>query len=235
MSDWTRAIARLQESADRTANVAAVLTDEQWRGPSGLPGWSRAHVAAHIALNAEGLVRALATRTLAAALPVYDSNAARETDIESLAASTRDEVVRRMQEADAELAALLTSVPAAERSGSVPRTPGGPVFVIDDIPITRRRELEVHLIDLDAGVGRSTWPEDFVTELLDRTTWDHHDDGPFVVRAEDLGRSWQVGEGEGPTVTGPGAELAWWLTGRPGADLPGDLPPLSPWVRRPGA
>jgi maleylpyruvate isomerase len=66
-------------------------------------------------------------------------------------------------------------------------------------------------------------------------TVDHADAGPFVVRATDLGREWTVGEGSGPTVTGTGGALGWWLTGRgSGEGLASDaeaLPRLGPWRR----
>ena len=35
------------------------MTDEQWGGPSLLPGWSRSHVVAHLTLNAQALSGAL--------------------------------------------------------------------------------------------------------------------------------------------------------------------------------
>ena len=35
------------------------FTGDDWSLPTGLPGWTRAHVVAHLALNAEGLVGAL--------------------------------------------------------------------------------------------------------------------------------------------------------------------------------
>ena len=33
------------------------VSDEDWRGPSRLPGWTRGHVASHIARHADGMVR----------------------------------------------------------------------------------------------------------------------------------------------------------------------------------
>ena len=93
----------------------------------------------------------------------------------------------------------------------------------------------MHHADLGAGYGPADWPEGFVVELLDVVTVDHAASGPFVVRATDLGREWTVGEGSGPTVTGTGADLGWWLTGRgDGEGLATDaeaLPELGPWRR----
>jgi len=48
---WTR------EGTARLLAVVDELGDEDLRGPSTLPGWSRAHVIGHLARNAEALVR----------------------------------------------------------------------------------------------------------------------------------------------------------------------------------
>jgi maleylpyruvate isomerase len=103
---------------------------------------------------------------------------------------------------------------------------------------TRRRELEIHHVDLATSYTAADWPADFVVELLDAVTVDHAGSGPFMVRATDLGRDWPVGGDGGPTVMGTGAGLGWWLTGRgEGLDLSCDadeLPRLGPWHRATG-
>ena len=48
-------IGRIDEAVARLLASAAALSDEQLRGPSLLPGWSRGHVLSHIARNADGL------------------------------------------------------------------------------------------------------------------------------------------------------------------------------------
>jgi len=231
---WVGSVGRLRTSAERVAGIIEAIDADEWRAPSALPGWSRAHVAAHIALNAEGFARALSTQTLPEPLPVYDSDEARGAGVDQLSSATKAEVLDRLRAADDHLARLLEGLGPDERAGALARTPGGISFPVADLPVTRRRELEVHAIDLGVSVRRASWPADFVVELLDCPTWDRHDDGPFVVRADDLARSWQVGDEGGPVIAGRGAELGWWLTGRSGAELAGALPALSPWVRRPG-
>ena len=54
--------ARLRAAPDATQRLVRTvdgLDDEALGGPSGLPDWTRAHVVAHLALNAEGLARVL--------------------------------------------------------------------------------------------------------------------------------------------------------------------------------
>src|SRR5262245_60740584 len=76
MTDPVRDLATLQTATDRLLTAAAGLDDAAVAGPSRLPGWSRGHVLAHLARNADALVNAFASR------PMYASGEAREAEIE---------------------------------------------------------------------------------------------------------------------------------------------------------
>ena len=52
-------LALLDAGTRRLVRTVDALDDEQWPQPSLLPGWSRAHVVAHLLLNAEALAGAL--------------------------------------------------------------------------------------------------------------------------------------------------------------------------------
>ena len=78
----------------------------------------------------------------------------------------------------------------------------------------RHREVEIHHADLGAGYAHADWPAPFVGDLLDVVARDQAGSGPFTAVATDLGRSWSVGEGDGPEVRGTGSALGWWLVGR---------------------
>ena len=100
----------------------------------------------------------------------------------------------------------------------------------------RLREVEIHHADLDLAYTWADWPSDFTLLLLD-DRGRIHDGPPFTAHAVDLGRSWAFGpsgdQGDGPTVSGPGAALAWWSTGRDPGDVltsdRGDLPTQEAW------
>ena len=62
-----------------------VLTDEDFAGPSALPGWSRAHVAAHLDRNAAALHDLVAWARTRVETPMYASTAQRDADIEAVA------------------------------------------------------------------------------------------------------------------------------------------------------
>ncbi len=49
----------LDSGTRRLVRSVDAMTDDQWAQPSLLPGWTRAHVVAHLTLNAEGLSAAL--------------------------------------------------------------------------------------------------------------------------------------------------------------------------------
>ena len=49
-------------------------------------------------------------------------------------------------------------------------SPSGAVVPISDLPFLRWREVAVHLVDLDIGIGRDSWPDRWVRHELERQT-----------------------------------------------------------------
>jgi maleylpyruvate isomerase len=214
------------------------LTREDLTQPSLLPGWTRAHVAAHVALNGEALAACIEGLVHRRPVPMYASDEQRDGDIEELAQAQAAEVRDRAFAATTLFAEALELLEDKHLAQSIDRLPGGPQWPVASIVPTRRREVEIHHVDLGASYTRADWPHDFCRELLSAVTVDHAGSGPFLVRATDLGEDWTVGRGEGPTVTGTAADLGWWLTGRgagEGLATDGDgLPRLGPWRRASG-
>ena len=85
-------IARADRALVRTVDA---LSDPQYAEPSQLPGWTRAHVVAHLALNGEGLAGVLHGAHVGRPQPMYASPEARDADIEELAAAAPDELRER--------------------------------------------------------------------------------------------------------------------------------------------
>ena len=75
----------LDSGTRRLVRSVDAMTDDQWRQPSLLPGWTRAHVVAHLTLNAEGLSAALEGVHEGRQVPMYPSDEARDYDIAALA------------------------------------------------------------------------------------------------------------------------------------------------------
>ena len=75
----------LEMLAESTASLVAsagLLTDEQARGPSLLPGWTRGHLLTHVARNAEGGTRLLGWARTGVPSYEYRSVTARAAAIE---------------------------------------------------------------------------------------------------------------------------------------------------------
>ncbi len=157
------------ESAQRwlTATVAD-LSDEQVGGPSRLPGWSRAHVLAHLARNADGNRDMVEGALLGEERSQYPGGAEqRAADIETGARLPRAELFDDLTTSNAALLAAWRRMPA----DAWDRT--GVWLAFGRQPVrrgiaSRRREVLVHLVDLDLGVQPSELPADF---LADEASW----------------------------------------------------------------
>lgn len=233
----------------RAADIALLSTvghldAEALAAPSLLPGWSRAHVVAHLTLNAEAFVGVLAGVAAGTPTPMYASGERRNTDIDDLVALSADEPdLLRARLTDAQ-EALLTAIAAAPDSAAAvafERTPGSGAFrTVGALGPMRLDEVEVHHADLGAGYGPRDWTASYARGLLDRIAT--RPGGPDLqARATDQDAGWTLGAG-GPVVAGPAWLLAWWLTGRD-PDLAagsgrldgvltvdgGDLPQIGAW------
>jgi maleylpyruvate isomerase len=186
-----------------------------------LPDWTRAHVVAHLALHALGTSRALTGLAHGHPLPIYDSEEARDRDIEATAALPVDEL--------RELSCEAIHESDATWDGLIERTPRGQMLAAEDVLDTRWRELEIHHVDLGIGYSPADWPAEFTAYIFDLVVHDRS--------SEDLtlrlpGGDLVLGDG-GPAVAGDAASIAYWLLGRDsGHGLSDHLPTLGPWRRR---
>lgn len=222
----------LPDATRRLVRTTDALTDHEYAEPSGLPDWTRAHVLAHLALNAEGLAGALAGIVEGRRVPMYRSQEARDGDIADLATRPPSTVRGRLLGACTELTDAITAVPEDRWDTGIERVPGGRVFPARAVPGMRLSEVEIHHADLAAGYSAASWTTDFCAHLLDTMAGRDGASSPFRAHATDLERTWGFGEG-GPTVSGTAAALGWWLTGRghgEGLDTDGGaLPRIGAW------
>lgn len=164
------------------------LDDADFASPTGLPGWTKAHLIAHVHFNALALRRLARWAATGDPHPMYASSEQRNDEIASgsrLPPATLRLVVRHS-------AALLAEDLAALTDESWLRevvTAQGRTVPATEIPWLRAREVAIHAVDLGIGVTFDNLPDDFVNALL-----------VDVVR-----RRSNLGEGPG---------LAAWLTGR---------------------
>jgi maleylpyruvate isomerase len=234
--DGHSAFDHLVRADQRLVRTVDSLDDEAYAAPSGLPGWTRAHVVAHLALNAEALADVVGGLARAEPVPMYASPEARDRDVDELAAAPATEVRDRLLGGVTQFADAVTVLPEDRWAGVVERTPGGPTFPAHQLVARRLTEVEVHHADLDAGYTPADWPRAFAVMLVESMrsrAWP----SPFRVLARDVARTWDFGPDvsgvRGPTVTGDSHAVAWWLTGRgDGSDLTvdqGRLPEVEKW------
>lgn len=217
------------EATTRYLAALEGLTDDDLRAPSVLPGWTRGHVAAHLALNAHGLGRALRGARTGAPVTVYDSDEVRDAEIEERASGSAAELASFNQMAALRLAGELRLMKALV---TIERTSGGRVLSAADVVEMRWREVEIHHTDLSIGYRPSDWPAPFASYLLAEAARDRGAEGVnLTLHAQDPGQTVLVGAG-GHGVAGTAGDLAWWLIGRgagEGLSSTRDLPALGAW------
>ena len=206
----------IRAAEDRLLRTVSKLPEAGLREPSLLPGWTRAHVLAHVALNAHSLVNLFTWARTGAETPQYPSWEERDAGIETHSSRTLAEHAAALAEAGAAFQAAARDVPLERWSFPVAGIGGDPVPA-ERFLFGRLREVEIHHVDLDAGYRPDDWPESFVRAVLDEVPGriSGRAARPFVAHATDLGIGLEVGEGAPATeVRGRGRELLAWLLGR---------------------
>lgn len=218
----------LRTASQRLVRTVDSLPDDAYRADSLLPGWTVAHVVAHLTLNAEGLAGVLVGVVEHEPVTTYRSQEDRDAGIEKLSGARPGELRDRTMASVTRLAAAITALPDDLAGTRVARTPGSDhTFAAGAVPWMRLREVEIHHADLGPAVAAyspADWPEEFTDRLLDGFAREPYDGPGFRAVATDSRREWVFGS-PGPTVTGPAAALAWWATGR--APYPGFPGPTS--------
>ncbi|MEV0806789.1 maleylpyruvate isomerase family mycothiol-dependent enzyme [Micromonospora sp. NPDC050200] len=221
----------------RLLRAAGALDAADVAAPSLLPGWTRGHVLAHLARNADGFVNLLTAARTGEPVPMYASTAARAADIEAGAPRPPAAHLDDLRRSAERFAEAVAAMPVEAWSATV-ETRRGP-WKAAMLVWGRLREIEVHHVDLDVGYRPADWPAAFAHHLLHEvvTGLAARTDVPaMVLRFDGSRHELVVGEPAGaPLVTGPVAGLAAWLIGRSRGDLltvtpDGPLPTPPEWI-----
>ena len=219
---WTageRAVGRL---VDR-------MPDDDLAAPSALPDWSRAHVVAHLARNADALVNLLAWARTGVETPMYPSREARDAGIEATAALSPADLRADYAAACARLAEAVENTPADAWDATL-RNMQGREIPAREVPWMRAKEVWVHGVDLDAGLAFADLPADFCAALVDDVLglFAARDEVPDVTLvASDVDRTWGSGAAQ---VQGAAGAIAAWLTRSDDSGLTGDVPSAPRWL-----
>jgi maleylpyruvate isomerase len=163
-------LAELTEASHRLVRTVDGMTEGAYAEPSLLPDWTRGHVVAHLALNAEGLAGMLQGLVARRTVPMYPSQDARDQDIASLGPADPEALRSRLLGAVTDRADAIVAVPEEAWGTQVERTPGGPTFEAGAVLGMRHREVEIHHADLGLDYTHADWPTPFVVHLIEAMT-----------------------------------------------------------------
>jgi maleylpyruvate isomerase len=144
-------------ATQRLLDDARTLTEDDLRAPSRLPGWTRAHVLAHLARGADAMRNLLGGVRAGEERPAYASLQARADAIEAGAALPAAGLMTDLAESAMALRALARQLPA--EAWQVPvRILGSAPFPAAELITRRLAEVELHHCDLATGYGPDRWP-----------------------------------------------------------------------------
>lgn len=214
----------LQAATGRLIGAVAALDGSAVAQPSLLPGWSRGHVLAHLARNADALVNVLAGR------PMYVDATSRDADIERDASRPLAGQLTDLRDSAARLAAAAGRLTEDQwRSSVILRN--GVTDLAANIPFRRQIEVELHHVDLSIGRTMVDLPAEFTDRALEYLArrFAGRADVPAVELRPEGGSRKRTGHLDGPltVVSGQPWALVGWLSGRTdGGDLAAGSQPL---------
>ncbi|MFE3021649.1 maleylpyruvate isomerase family mycothiol-dependent enzyme [Streptomyces sp. NPDC059256] len=190
------------------------LDETSYGAPSLLPGWTRKHVVAHLAGNAEALGNLVQWARTGEPTPMYSSPEQRTATIESGATLPGAQLTTWFTDSARALTDAMATLTEDQWSALVVTVQGRTVPA-SETPWMRSREVMVHAVDLGTGVRFTDLPTAFLTELRADIRTKR---GPDTL----------------PITQGHPAEVTAYLAGRPysGVTTTNGTPaePLPPWL-----
>jgi maleylpyruvate isomerase len=170
---------QIDDATQRLLGTIRVIAEPDLRAPSLLPGWTRAHVLAHLARSADAMRNLLIGARTGADRPAYASAGARAADIDQGAQQKAADLVADVAGAAMAFRTLTRQLPdeawryQMQILGSAP-FPAGQL-------LTRRLvEVELHHTDLGLDYRPADWPPTFTgldlpepmqSQRADRLSW----------------------------------------------------------------
>lgn len=186
------------------------LDEQGLAAPSLLPGWTRRHVVAHVAANADAIGNLVHWAATGVTTPMYHSPEERAQGIEEGARLPAGQLTAWLRRSVATLHAAMDAL-TVEQWQAVVVTAQGRSVPAAETAWMRAREVCVHAVDLDAGLTFADLPADFCEALCD-----------------DILAKRGMGALPPEIATAPLPEVTAWLAGRPHALR--DAPDLGPWL-----
>jgi maleylpyruvate isomerase len=151
---------QIDDATQRLLGSARVIAESDLRQPSLLSGWTRAHVLAHLARNADAMRTVLVGARSGERRDAYPSDQAREAAIEACAQQQPKDLVADVVGSAMALRAVARQL-AVEAWQFPVRMPGSAPFPAAGLLTRRLVEVELHHVDLGTGYGPADWPAAF--------------------------------------------------------------------------
>ncbi|WP_458117244.1 maleylpyruvate isomerase family mycothiol-dependent enzyme [Arthrobacter sp. D2-10] len=213
------------------------LTNAELYEPSLMPGWTRAHVAAHIGYNARAIARLIDWANTGNETPMYESPEAREHEIDFGATLPPDALRHLYEHSAVHLNVEWRDTPDRSWKNTV-RTAQGREVPASETVWLRTREVWVHAVDLDNGAGFADIPIGVLERMLRDITavWRTRDaDTGLVLKVSGSPSITEIGDTAAVNpkiVSGALPELVAWAAGRPahGLVFTGGEHPAPRWI-----
>jgi maleylpyruvate isomerase len=170
---------QIDDATERLMGTVSRLTDEDVRGQSLLPGWTRGHVLTHVARGGDALRNLTTWARTGVETPAYKSQQARDAAIDAGAGRSAAELLADVAESATAFRDAAGIVPEAAWQVAV-SAPNTPEFPAEQLILRRLVEVELHHTDLGAGYRPGDWPAEFAAMELpepmrsqreDRRSW----------------------------------------------------------------
>lgn len=221
-ADQLETLRGLMSSATaRLLGDTIAVSDEDWRGPSRLPDWTRGHVATHVARQADALGRLLAGAVNGTPGRMYESDEQRAAEIEEGAGRSGLDLQIDLDTAAERLWERMDEVDAAGKWSEPVSLRGGGTAPARLLPLARLTEVVLHHVDLDIGYEVDAIDPVVAGWLLEGCSvrLRSREGFPSLTLIIDGAEPVSVGSaGETREVRGPAPRLLGWLTGRSGTD-----------------
>ncbi len=211
----------MSSATARLLGDTIAVTDEDWRGPSRLPDWTRGHVATHVARQADALGRLFSGVVSGTPGQMYESDERRSAEIEDGSGRTGLDLQIDLDTAAERLWERMEEVDSTGQWSEQVALRGGGTVPARLLPLARLTEVVLHHVDLDVGFEIDEIEAPVAGWLLEwcslrlRT----RDGFPSLSLIIDDGETVAIGSvGEAREVRGPAPRLLGWLTGRSRTD-----------------
>lgn len=191
------------------------LDEAAWREPSNLPGWTRGHLATHLARNADAMRGVLEGVISGTPRQMYPEPGMRDADIEAGSGRGGLELQEDLDTTAERLHQVMDDMTTDQWETAVERKKDLHLPQASALVLMRLNEVVLHHVDLNIGYMIDQIDPEVAGWLLDRnlTRMADRDDLPNLWLVDDAGNERVLGEGT-HRVSGSVQNLLGWLTGR---------------------